>query len=335
MDLQAIDISKVDGAPKLWQEIVDASSDGWLWHTWLAHEFNFEAGREYGARDLSFFVYNGKRAIGVVPLIVEERNGQLQAAYYSGYLPWPCFAGGFTEREAFEHFAFEELERRARAAGARRIIAYLTPPKDAGDEEERVTRCAREHGYTLVSFDSHIALLDDGWRSRIRERYRRYVKKFLPLFSLSIVEGAAATPAFEEQYFHLHVADAGKQVRSRESYARQADFARQGEGFYVVATHKENGVIAGALLISLYKGVAFDNSVGIEPSYANLYIGHLLRMGAMEELERRGIKVYELPLRVRAGEDTSEKERGISHFKEGWTGGGMRTTWGIKKPLKQ
>src|SRR3989344_9022766 len=56
MEPQAIDISKVDGASGLWQEIVDESSDGWIWHTWLAHEVNLEAGRGYGAHDLSFFV---------------------------------------------------------------------------------------------------------------------------------------------------------------------------------------------------------------------------------------------------------------------------------------
>ncbi|MDP2650062.1 MAG: hypothetical protein Q8P16_00685, partial [bacterium] len=278
MNIQAIDISKVNGAPTLWKEIVDASSDGWIWHTWLAHEFNLEAGIEYGARDASFFVYKGGRAVGVVPLIVEKRSGQLQAAYYSGYLPWPCFTAGSTEREELERFAFEELERRARAMGALRIIMYLTPSKDIGDEEERVKRCAREHCYTPASFDSHVATLDGEWRSRVRERYRRYVKKFLPLFSLSIVEGTAVTPVFEEQYFRLHIADAGKQVRSRRSYTRQADFARQGEGLYIVATHKEHGAIVGALLVSLYKGVAFDNSVGIDPSYAHLYVGHLLRM---------------------------------------------------------
>lgn len=333
MIFTAIDILSVPDGAQLWRRLVDASVDGWLWHTWAAHEFNLEAGARYGARDLSFFVYDGTRAAGVVPLIVEERNGQRQAAYYSGFLPWPCFAGTVLEREAFEDFAFMELERRARAAGATHIVIHLIPPQDAGDEKQRTARVAANFGYVQHSFDSHIAVLDAEWRFRIRERYRRYVKKFSPLFTLTIAEGVEVTSELEEAYFRLHIADAGKQVRSRESYARQADFARRGEGFYVVATHIESGAIAGALLISLYKGVAFDNSVGIAPAYADLYVGHLLRFAAMEELERRGIGIYELPLKVRKDKNTSQKEQGISHFKEGWTGGGMRTLWGLEKDL--
>lgn len=329
--MRAVDISAVASASVLWQRLVDASPDAWLWHTWLAHEFNLEAGREYGAHDLSFFVYNGEQAIGAVPLIIEERSGRLQAAYYSGFLPWPCFAG-IKGREDFENFVFVELERRARTAGAKSILVYLTPPRMTVEDHSRAQRIAEKYGYEVFSFESHLAVVDGKWCSRVRNRYKRYVRKFSSLFMVSVVESEGVTAELEEAYFRLHIADAGKQVRSRESYARQADFARKGEGFYVVA-RTADGLVVGMLLVSLYKGVAFDNSVGIDPAFAGQYVGHILRMRTLEELERRGVPLYELPLRPRAEDPASPKERGISHFKEGWTGGAYRTLWGIRKQL--
>ena len=179
MNLQAIDIEEVARASELWQKIIDASEDGWVWHTWIAHKFNLEAGTEYGACDLSFFVYDGEQAIGVVPLIVEERAGCLQAACYPGFLPWPCFAGR-EGREDFEDFAFTELERRARSAGAQGILFYLTPPRMTAKDESRARCVALHYGYEAFSVDSHLATIDKEWRSRVRDRYRRYVKKFSP-----------------------------------------------------------------------------------------------------------------------------------------------------------
>src|SRR3989338_9939070 len=115
MNIQTVNIGDVARAPELWQEIADASRDGWIWHTWLAHEFNLCAGEKFKAKDHSFFVYEDEKAVGVVPLIVQGE----EAMYYSGFLPWPCFRQGIQHREEMEDFAFKELERpRPPAAGA-------------------------------------------------------------------------------------------------------------------------------------------------------------------------------------------------------------------------
>ena len=113
MNIQTVNIGDVARAPELWQEIADASRDGWIWHTWLAHEFNLCAGEKFKAKDHSFFVYEDEKAVGVVPLIVQGE----EAMYYSGFLPWPCFRQGIQPREELEDFAFKELERRAECRG--------------------------------------------------------------------------------------------------------------------------------------------------------------------------------------------------------------------------
>ena len=95
MKIEAIEVQKVTGAPALWQEIVDASRNGWIWHTWTFHEFNLCAGKQFEATDLSFFIYQDGQAVGVVPLMVQNvtlgaYTGR-EATGYSGPLSWPCF----------------------------------------------------------------------------------------------------------------------------------------------------------------------------------------------------------------------------------------------------
>ena len=336
MEPQAIDISKVDGASGLWQEIVDASSDGWIWHTWLAHEFNLCAGEKYAAKDYSFFVYENGKAVGIVPLIIQEKNigdgTEREATYYSGFLPWPCFRQGIQHREEMEDFEFKELGGRARGAGAHRIKLRLTPSQNVGDEEARVKQAAVKYGYEPKHFDSHVVTITDKTLDAVRERYRRYYKKYSPLFTLSIAEGTAVTAELEETYFKLHIKDAGGQFRSRESYTKQADIARAREAFYVVATHKESGTVAGMLLVSLYKNTAYDNSVAVGPDFSDRYVSHLLKWRAIEELQKRDVSTYELGPKADPASSTP-KELGITHFKEGWSREHTRTIWEMEKFL--
>ncbi len=340
MNLRAIDISKVAGAPELWQEIVEASPDGWIWHTWLAHEFNLCAGEKFKATDHSFFVYENGKAVGVVPLIIQEKSiGDFvgrEATYYSGFLPWPCFAEN-TGQEAHEDFAFAELERRARGAGAGHIRMLLAPPHNTGDEGECIERVASTHHYLHSSSHSQVVRIDADALSRVRTRSRQYYKKHAPLFSLDVAEGAVVTPELEETYFRLHVKDAGGQFRSRESYTKQADIARKGEGFYVVVTEKKSGVVAGMALISVYHGAAMDSSVAVDPAFKDKRVGHLVKWRAIEELMKRGIATYEVghqKLNIPTFQKlVTKKDIGISEFKEGWTRGNGRTIWEIEKFL--
>jgi lipid II:glycine glycyltransferase (peptidoglycan interpeptide bridge formation enzyme) len=162
----------------------------------------------------------------------------------------------------------------------------------------------------------------------VRERYRRYVKKFMPRYELSIKEGDTVTPELEENYFHLHVKDAGGQFRSRESYRFQANLARNHEAFYVTATRRDGSVRAGMLLVSVCKGAAYDNSVAVDPDFQDEYVSHLLKWTAIETLLARGVESYELgqkALSPTAVSIPSSKNYGISHFKEGWSKGAVKT----------
>lgn len=333
--IRAVTAADVTDAAKVWQETVDASPDAWLWHTRIGFEFNLCAGQKFEAEDHSFLLYKNGEPAGVAPLIIEragDGSGRKEARYYSGFTPWPCFKKEIQGEElaALEDAAFAEIERRIAALGVGRVRVQLTPPEDRGNEKERAERIAKKYGYQVIPVELHVVdNIGAQTLPAVRERYRRYYKKFSPLFDLAIAEGAAVTPELEETYFKLHVKDAGGQFRSRESYTKQADTARGGEGFYAVATEKATGVVAGMLLISLYHGAALDNSAAVDPDYQHLRISNLMKTRVIQELQSRGVTSYVLGDRV--GADATEKEKGISLFKEGYARGNFRTVYALEK----
>jgi hypothetical protein len=81
------------------------------------------------------------------------------------------------------------------------------------------------------------------------------------------------------------------------------------------------------LLVSLYKGSAYDNSVAVDPAFQQEYVSHLLKWTAIEELLRRGAQSYELGPKAESSSFMalpSEKSRGISYLKEGWARDSVR-----------
>jgi hypothetical protein len=320
----------------LWQEIVDASPDAWIWHTWAQHEYNLCAAEQFAAKDLSFFVYDGEKAIGVVPLIVQEKRSgdsiKREAIYYSGFLPWPAFRAEVTEQENVEDFAFSELEKRAREAGAQRLYARLTPPHNTGNEESRVKRIVSQNGYDVRTLEHHFTEVTPELLTHVRSRYD--YKHFSPLFDLYAVEGSDVTQDFEEIYFELHVSDAGGQFRSRESYTKQMDLVRAGEGFHVVARHKETRTIAGAALILVCKGTGFYGAVAVDPDMRKLCVGYQLQCQAIEELLARGIRFYDLGPIADTQKESSIHEKNISMFKKKISGTGSRHIYSVQKLLQ-
>jgi hypothetical protein len=319
-----------------WDRLCARSPDAWFWHTWANMEFNLVAAQKNEAKNLSFFVLLDGKPVGIVPLLVEQtRIGEdfsaWDAAYHGGPLPWPAFLAGLPNFEGIE-----EMERRAREAGAGRIRVRLSPPQPMGNEEQRLSRAVSAHRYLDSSYTSHSVDMRPDSLAHVRERYRRYVKKFIPQYELSIKEGDAVTKEVEDIYFHLHVKDAGGQFRSRDSYSFQANLARKHQGFYLIATRRSGNRVAGMLLVSVYKGAAYDNSVAVDPECQDEYVSHILKWTAIETLLARGVATYELGQKALLPTTVSipsSKNYGISHFKEGWSGGTTKTVWMAEKFL--
>lgn len=325
------DIQQMPDAERVWQNIVDNAPEAWSWHSWNTLELTLAAAEALHPENRSFFVYSADKVVGLVPLVTYYKEGGGRLASYHpaiGFLPSPVCIKGI-DREEFEKFVFGELESRA-GAGTFIKIRY-TPPINTADEEVYIKKIVENFGYMPVEIRTHIIKLAGGLPP-IRDRFVRYYKKFSPLFDIAIVEGKEVTEEFADSYRVLHEKDAGRVVRSAESYQRQADTARNA-GFFVVATHKETGRVGGMLLIAFYKNVGYDSSVAVDPHFDNLRVGIILKMAAIDELIKRDAAAYDLGPRAELNKET-EKERGIRLFKEGFTGGATRINWQLEKVVK-
>jgi len=229
--------------------------------------------------------------VGVVSLIIQEGSiGNFKECE----VPWPCFRAGLKPERAsaLETFAFTELEQRARRARTGRASVLMIPPMNQGNETERVARVASEHNYLYFPLSFHEVNVSPNALEAARTHYD--YKHFSSFFTITVTTGSEVTDVLEETYFKLHTKDAGGQFRSRLSYKKQADIARQGMGFYVVARHNESSNVAGMALINCYKGAAYYNSVAVDPVFQKLCVGYQLQCRAIEELLRRGILLYDL-----------------------------------------
>jgi hypothetical protein len=335
INFTVVDANKFPGSDLVWDSLVSQSDTGWCWHTraWS----KFVAAAKLGSVDMSFFVLENGIPICIAPMMLCEvryAEHQIREASFAGDpMPWPCAVAG---RNDAEEFAIVEAVRRARMSGAGKISFSFSSPLRSLDRSKWFDIILNQHGFLDTSYESHVVQLNADVFSQVRKRYRRDVSKYSKSFDIKILSGSQVDDKIEQVYFELHVADAGGMHRPRESYSFQADLARFGEGFFVVAYDKSNGNIVGMLLVSTYKKCAFDNSVAISPAFQPQCISHLLKWCAIDELLKRDFSTYELgiiyerPSYLLMPNDT---QRGISFFKRGWSREGSRKLLSIEKYL--
>jgi hypothetical protein len=342
LGLSIVNFTDIKNAPKVWTEVATSSEDAWVWQSYTNFQLFLNAAEKFEPENKSFFIYLDGKPVGLAPLLIEKYPTTVhkEASFYGGPMPWPCFNAHQLGKakvtlQAAEDFVFNELEKRATESGAVRIrLLYCPPNSNPKEDYERVSRIILGRKYLVTSINSHFMELTPHCFDEVRDRYRRYYKKFSPLFDFQIYEGATVTPELEQKYFELHIKDAGGQFRSRRSYEKQMDIYREGAGFIIVATHREKNHVAGMLLVESFKGASLDSSVAVDPDFQEMYVSHLMKWKALEELLVRKIRTYELGEMVALPtleKIYSKKEVGISHFKEGWSRGGQRKVYVVEK----
>ena len=72
----------------------------------------------------------------------------------------------------------------------------------------------------------------DNWQNKIRKRYKRYIKKYINLFNVSIIDSKNILNLEEiaKEYMELHIKDAGRKTRNLQSYIKQVEFIKEDEG---------------------------------------------------------------------------------------------------------
>lgn len=326
----------------LWSQLVEESPFGWFWSTWAMHQFRVEYARSTGRffEDRSFIVTEGGQPVGLAPVVfVKSLEGYIFASHIDCPLPWPM-AIGRDENELIEREAalLDEVERRARSSGAGVIRLMLDLPRPDNERTANFFRVIRERVFVDVGYDSHLVVLNSNVLSTVRERDRRKVKKYRGQYELKILEGSNLPADIARTYMDLHMRDAGRSTRPLLTYEKQVGLVQAGEGFWVVASHKETDRVVGMLLVSLHKNAAYDNSVAVDPDFSREPVSHLMKWVAIEKLLEVGATHYELGFASVSPTYTfqpSQKNFGISFFKDGWARGGVKRVYAADKFLTQ
>ena len=164
----------------------------------------------------------------------------------------------------------------------------------------------------------------------VRERYRRYVRKFRDLYELRIIGPGEVADDLAATYMDLHVKDAGGVFRPLNTYQCQVDQISAGEAFFVCAYRIAERRMAGMLLVQVLKGAAFDASVAVDPAFEHDGVSYLLKWHAIEHLIALGVRDYELGRAALSPTllwRPTEKNYGISFFKDGWSRGHLKPVW--------
>jgi len=329
--IEFVDVNRLPDPDTVWSEIVEASPASWIWSSRSVHMFRVEylvsAGQQY--QDLSFVALENGIPIGLAPVIVHsaqtDTRSRRDACYPGAPLPWPSLRAG--QEADVEKRILDEIERRVVEAGAEKIGLMLEAPGDAADLSLHFERMVRERGFVDSSFESHLVSVAPDFLSSIRPKYRQNIRKHRGSYDIMVLSGADISPDIVERYMHLHVKDSGGQHRGPSTYNKQFDILRLGEGFCVAASRKGADRIVGMLMIWFMKGAAYDASVAVDPEFQHESVSNLLKLEAIEEMARRGVGTYELGRALSAPEYLSqptEKNYGISFFKDGWSRGARR-----------
>ena len=327
--LDFVSIEKVSDWASCWDDLILKSSETWYRHLRLLMSYTKIALSNKNPLDLSFFIVEKEKIIGLAPVLVSEvktKSGYkyLEAGYYGIPLPWPCFVDDFSASLEVELEVFSEIERRVRAAGVGRIQFVLSPPAQYSLDPKRFETLLRSRQYLCSSYPSHWIELKEDYLTKVRPRYVRYVKKFQNDYKISVLEGKTIDDSFVDTYMDIHVRDSGGKFRSRDSYIALVEMARAGFAFFCVATCVRTNKIVGVLLTVVFKGQAYDGSVAIEPDYQDKFVSHVLKWKTIETLIERKVTDYELGIKAelpRFERLPENKNYGISFFKDGWSRG--------------
>lgn len=332
------DASHLEHARESWDRIVEADSYAWFYQTFDTYRLALSSATAHNPIDCSFFLLRDGHPVAVAPLIIENMpigdRAFLQGVYSPGvpFIPYPAFAGDAIRDDA-EEFTCAEIFARAHNAGAGRIVMRLIPPLNTDEDmSKRIERIAERFDAIVSPLPHHLATVSKEMLGTIRSRYD--YKHFSPRFDCTIADGEEVTQELVATYAALHAKDAGREVRSLESYGLQARMAERGAGFYVIVKNKADGSIGGMALIYTVKGAAYYASVAVDPACQKQCIGYLLQARAVEELLVRGIRFYDLGQKTGAPtfvEPGSSKLQGISHFKNKFSGNGSYTTYQLEK----
>lgn len=316
-------------SPELWNKFVASHPSAWFWHTshWLDYSRHHAAWRD--GEEHSFAVFDGNRLAGVVPLLIETRDGIRQARMDQWGLPNPLFnPEGLNPRRqrSWIRRLYSLLVEQAHRHHADVLLVRSTPmtpflhpsryyPPEAFPEL---------YGFFPMPNYEQILHLKDRTLTEIIDHadkgHRATMRKFLANHPVEIIDSTFPADEIDHafaRYRQTHFRDAGRQTRPDETWACQCQWIHQGHA--ILAQYRTEELEAYAL-VNIWQRTAYYQSAATWPEIkAGNTLGPILQLAILRWLIEHGIHYYSLseyfPGPIPAFPDDNPKYYAISNFK--------------------
>ncbi len=331
MQIKIKDVANVADSCNAWKSVIDNTDYAWYQHGYYYHKYaiSFSRHAKRLLKDDSFFVYQDGKLCGLVVLVFTQSNeySGIQCSYIAHPLPWPLIMDNIVDRDTVESFIFNEIDKRAKHAGAGKIQLCLDYPNNNIEMSKLYVNAVRRYKFIDVSYYSHCIRILHNPHDSIRKRYKRYVNNNLNKYKVRIIDNKNFYSDIANEYMKLHVKDSGMTHRPIQTYKSQLETVKNGEGFVVQVIENKNSIVVGMLVILFSNKSAYDWSVAVDPRCKNDYISHIMKWTVLSQLNNIGINYYELGKASIVADylwQPSKKNYGISFFKDGWCRGGLK-----------
>ena len=304
-----------------WQTVLDQCNVGIsVFHLFNTAQYYVAYYSKNSSINLSIILYRKNQAIGVMPLIVHQDEGQ----------GWVLSSNGV---DIIEPIFIQKLTRKVKKKFEKQLYDLIIELS----KKLKIKQCQFTNmDYFQLSswyliwvnratniFPTHHLLVDlslslDEIRLKFRTSSKTLINKAIREFIVE-VHNHPSEKLFEE-FRLLHKEVANRVTRPLDSWKIQKKQIDLAECFMITVRNKSNVMIgSGLFTYSSYQGMY--SVAAFKREFFDKPIGHAMQMRAIESLKQKGCSWYEIGqkhLKVDKIKPT-DKELSISHFKEGFS----------------
>jgi len=314
---------------KEWDSFCLESDEAWFWHTsaWLEMNLNFKL--ESKPIPESFFVLENNKIVAICPLILEMGEGIKEFSHSGGYGPTPAFANSLTKKfkEKILKFIFDHIDDLAKKNKVKRIkMKFPVLNRSFIEIGAQKYNYLMKFGYLDNSFNTQVIDLQKGLdelRMDLRHGHDSDVDRASKFLKEEIFDKENITEKIFEEYIDLHLLAGGKARKNRpkRTFEIMYELIKNNKAFLVGA--KKDNKFVGFSYFYVFKDNAYYGSSCSEENLRELPITHFIQWKAIEWMNQKKYKFYELGLQYYSpslSDFPTSKEIDIARFKRGFGG---------------
>jgi FemAB family protein len=270
-------------------------------------------------QDCSLVLFNDRKPCAVWPISVALNDSRWSISSAGDAVVGPLFSRHLSNKSVKSLVTACAGFLNAFAAQVGCDIRYQESFRDSDGLSEWYLRTVQEAPPKAVKHDLYIDLRPDltSIRGHFRKSYKPLISSGEKLWQVAV--SCKSEPSVWEEFRLLHLAVAGRETRTLQSWDAQLQAIAAQAAFLVYLRDPDGRMVGGGLFHitrdeGLYAVAAYDRALFDKP------LGHVVQYHAILEMKKRQLRWYKLGSRVFQGDEPqpSPKELSIAEFKQGF-----------------